>query len=97
MAINIPESLKTDTGHPLQWQTVPKSPSQQGIDQDANCQHDQLPDEDEQDTIIHDADVLHDDDNCTAIDTIADGTLIQPEEPITELFPIDDVTIPSER
>ena len=24
-AINIPESLKTDTGHPLQWQAVPKS------------------------------------------------------------------------
>ena len=31
-AINIPESLKTDTSHPLQWQTVPKSTSQQGID-----------------------------------------------------------------
>ena len=27
-AINILESLKTDTGHPLQWQTVPKSTSQ---------------------------------------------------------------------
>ena len=25
LAINIPQSLKTDTGHPLQWQTVPKS------------------------------------------------------------------------
>ena len=24
-AINILESLKTDTGHPLQWQAVPKS------------------------------------------------------------------------
>ena len=31
LAVNIPESLKTDTGHPLQWQTVPKSTSQQGI------------------------------------------------------------------
>ena len=32
LAINIPVSLKTDTGHTLQWQTVPKSTSQQGID-----------------------------------------------------------------
>ena len=31
-AINIPESLKTDTGHTLRRQTVPKSTSQQGID-----------------------------------------------------------------
>ena len=28
LVINIPESLKTDTGNPLQWQTVPKSTSQ---------------------------------------------------------------------
>ena len=28
LAINILESLKTDTGHTLQWQTVPKSTSQ---------------------------------------------------------------------
>ena len=97
MAINIPESLKTDTGHPLQWQTVPKSTSQQGIDLDANLQHDQLQDEDEQDTIIHDADVLHNDYDHTAIDTIADGTSIQLEKQITELFPTDDVTIPNEK
>ena len=74
-----------------------KSTSQQGIDQDANHQQDQLQDEDEQDTSIHNADVLHDDDDHIAIDTIADGTSIQPEEPITELFPINDVTIPSEK
>ena len=35
-AINILESLKTDTGHPLQWQAVPNSTSHQGIDLDAN-------------------------------------------------------------
>ena len=97
LAINILESLKADTSHPLQWQIVPKSTSQQGIDLDANLQHDQLQDEDEQDTIVHDADVLHDDDDCTAIDTIADGTSIQPEKPITELFPTNDVTIPNEK
>ena len=39
-AINIPESLKTDTGHTLQQQTVPKTTSQQGTSQDANLQHD---------------------------------------------------------
>ena len=97
LAINIPESLKTVTGHPFQWQTVPKSTSQQGINGDANHQHDPLPDEEEEDTIIHDADVLHDNNDCTVIDTIADGTSIQQEKPITELFPTDDVTIPNEK
>ena len=96
LAMNIPESLKTDTGHTLQWQTVPKSTSQQGIDQDANLQHDQSQDEDEQDTIIHDADD-HDYDDHTATDTIADGTSIQPEKSITELFPTEDITIPNEK
>ena len=75
-ARNIPESLKTDTSHPLQWQAVPKSTSQQSIDIDANLQHDQLQDEYEQDTIIHDTDVLYDDYDCTAVDTIVDGTRI---------------------
>ena len=78
-AINILGSLKTDTGHSLQWQTVPKSMPQQGINWDTNHQHDQLQDEEEQDTIIHNADVLHDNNDHTAIDTIADGTSIQPE------------------
>ena len=32
LAMNILESLKTDTGHTLRWQTVPKSTSQEGID-----------------------------------------------------------------
>ena len=51
----------------------------------------------EQDTIIYDADVFHDDYDNTAIDTIADGTAIQLEKPFTELFPTDDVTIPNEK
>ena len=97
LAINILEALKTDTAHPLQWQTVPKSTSQQGINQDTNCQHDQLQDEDEQDTIVHDVDVLHYNDDHTAIDTIVEGTSIQPEKSITELFPTDDVTIPNKK
>ena len=97
LAINILKSLKTDTGHPLQWQTVTKTTSQQGIDLDVNLQHDQLQDEDEQYTIVHDTDILHNDYDCIAIDTIADGTSIQPEKPITELFPTDDVTVPMKR
>ena len=64
---------------------------------DANLQHDQLQDEDEQDTIVHNADVLQDDDDCIAIDPISDGTSIQPEKPITELLPTDDATIPNEK
>ena len=31
------------------------------------------------------------------MDTTADGTTIQPEKPITELFPTDDVTTPNEK
>ena len=101
-AINIPEYLKTDTSHPLQWQAVPNSTSHHGIDLAANLQHDQLQakkeqDPKEQDTIVHNADVFHDDCDCTAIDTIADGTTIQLEKPVTELFPTDDVTIPNEK
>ena len=32
LAMNIPESLKTDTSHALQYQPEPKSTSQQDID-----------------------------------------------------------------
>ena len=101
-AISIPESTKTDTSYPLQWQTIPNSTSHQGINLDANLQGDQLQDEEEQDpmeqdTIVHDTDVFHDNYDCTAIDTIADGTTIQLEKPVTEPFPTDDVTIPNEQ
>ena len=96
-AISTLESLKTDTGHPLQWQTVPKSISQQGTDSDANLKHDQLQEEHGQDTIVHNADVLHDDNYHIAIDPIADGTSIDLEKPITELLPTDNVTIPNEK
>ena len=91
-AINIPESLKADTGHPLQWQEVPNGTSQQGINLDANLRHDQLQDENEQDAIIHEVNVYHDDYDHT---TIADGTTIQLDKPVTELFPADNVTIPN--
>ena len=40
-AINIPESPKTDTSYPLQWQAVTNSTSHQGINLDANLQDDQ--------------------------------------------------------
>ena len=101
-AINILESLKTDTSHPLQWQAVQNSTSHQGIDLDANLQDDKLQDEEEQDpveqdTIVCDTDVFHDDYDHTAIDTIADGTTIQLEKPVTELFPTDNVTVPNEK
>ena len=96
LAISIPESLNTDTSHTLQWQTVPKSILQQGINQDANHNQYQLKDQDEQDTIVHNADVIHDDNDCIDIDSIADGASIQPEKSITELLPTNDVTIPNE-
>ena len=101
-AINILESSKTDTGYPLQRQSVSNSTSHQGIDLDANLQDDQLQGKEEQDpmervTITYDTDVFHDDYDCTAIDIIADGTTIQLEKPVTELFPTDDVMIPNEK
>ena len=96
-AINISESLKADTSHPLKWQVVANSTSHQGIKLDANLQDDQLQDPMEQDTLTYDADVFHDDHDHTVIDTIADGTSIQPEKPVTELFPTGDVTVPNEK
>ena len=56
-----------------------------------------MQDEDKQDTIIQDTDVLHNDYDHTAIDTIADGNTIQLEKPIIEHFPINDVAIPNEK
>ena len=101
-AINILESSKTDTSYPLQWQAVSNSTSHQGINLDANLQDDQLQDEEEQDpmeqdTIACDTDVFHDDYDCTATDIIADGTTIQLEKPVTELFPTDNIMIPNEK
>ena len=46
-AINIPESQKTDTGYPSQWQAVSNSISHQGIYPEANLQDDQLQDEED--------------------------------------------------
>ena len=40
---------------------------------------------------------MHDGDDHIAIDSIADGTSIQPEKSITELLPTNDVTIPNEK
>ena len=91
MAINIPGSLKLDTDHTLQCQPVLKSTSQQGIDPDANYQQHQLQDQAEQDAYV-----LHDDDDHTTIDSITEGTSIQPEQSLTELLPTDNVTIPTE-
>ena len=39
-------------------------------------QQHQLQDQDEQHTIVHNADVLHDDDDCITIDPIADGGVV---------------------
>ena len=101
-AINILESPKTDTGYPLQWQAVSNSTSHQGINLDANLQDDQLQDEEEQDpmeqdTLVQDTGVSHNDYDSTAIDIIADGTTIQLEKLVTELFPTEDITIPNEK
>ena len=46
----------------------------------------------EQDTMYMTQMYLTDDYDSTAIDIIADGTTIQLEKPVTELFPTDNVT-----
>ena len=102
LAINIPESQKTDTSYPSQWQAVGNSTSHQGIDLDANLWGDQLKDEEEQDpveqdTLAHDTDVSQDEYNSTAIDVIADSVTIQMGKPVIEPFKADDVTIPHEK
>ena len=101
-AINIPQSPKTDTSYPLQWQAVSNGTSHKDIDLDANLQDDQLKNKEEQDpveqdTIVHDTYVSHDDYGSTAIDVIPDSIAIQLEKPVTELFPTDDVMIPNEK
>ena len=92
MAINIPESLKIDTSHTLRCQLIPKITSQHHIDRDVNYQQHQLQDQAEQD-----ADVHQDDEDCTANDSVTEGTLIQTKQSLTELLPTDDVTIPTEK
>ena len=61
-ATNIPESLKADTGHHLQLQDIEEQ--------------DPMPWAVEQDTIVYNTDVFHDDYDHTAINTIADGMAI---------------------
>ena len=78
-AINIPESLKIDTGHTLQHQPVLKSTSQHHTDQDENHQQCQLQDQAEQDTDVH-----HDDDEHSAKDPVAEAT--QSEQSLTAFF-----------
>ena len=56
-----------------------------------------MQDPEDQDTIAHNTDVLHDDDDHTAIDSIAEGTSIQLKKSITELHPSNDVTMPNEK
>ena len=51
----------------------------------------------EQDTFVHETDVTHNGYDSTVIDVIADGTTIQLEKPVTELFTTGDVTIPNEK
>ena len=92
LAINIPESLKIDTDHTLRCQPVLKSTSQQCINQDVNHQQHQLQDQAEQDADVHD-----DDDDCTANDSVTEGTSIQSEQSLTELLPTNDITIPTEK
>ena len=90
-AINIPESLKIDTGHTLRHQPVLKSTSQHRTDRDENCQQCQSQDQAEQD-----ADVYHDDEHA-ADDSVTEATSTQPEQSLTALLPTDDVTIPTEK
>ena len=54
--------------------------------------HHQLQDQAEQDKDIH-----HDNNDCTANDSITEGTSTQLEQSLTELLPTNDITIPTEK
>ena len=90
-AINIPESLKVDTGHTLQDQPVLRSTSQHCMDQDENCQQHPLPHQTEKDTDVHQ------DDEHSAKDPIAEATSTHPEHLLTVFLPTDNITIPTEK
>ena len=50
----------------------------------------QLQDQAEQDTDVH-----HDNHDCTAYDSITEGTSLQPEQSLTAFLPTDNITIPT--
>ena len=91
-AINIPESLKIDTGHTLQHQPVLRSTSQHGTNTDKNCQQHLSRDQAEQDTDIH-----QDEDEQSTKDTVAEATSTQSEQLLTVFLPTNEVTIPTEK
>ena len=90
MTINIPESLKIDTGNTLH-QPILKSTSQHHINRDINHQC-QLQEQAQQDTDVH-----HDYDEHTANDSVTEATSTQPGQSLTVFPPTDDVTIPAEK
>ena len=91
-AINIPESLKIDTGLILQCQPVLKSTSQHHIYCDVNHQQCQLQDQTEKD-----ADVHHVNDDHIANDLVTEGTSLQTEQSLTAFLPTNNVTTPTEK
>ena len=92
LAINIPESLKIDTSNTLQCQPVVKSTSQHRTNRDVNHQQCQLQEQAEQDP-----DVYYGSDDCTADDSVAEGTLLQPEQSLMAFLTTDDITIPTKK
>ena len=85
-AVNIPESLKTDTGHTSQ------RPSQPCTDTNKKRQHCQSTKHAEQDAVVH-----QDDDEHPPKNTAREPTSIHSDQLLMVLLPTDDVIMPTEK
>ena len=85
-AVNIPESLKIDTGHTL------RHPSQPCTDADEKCQQHLSPEHAEQDAAVH-----QDDDEYSAKNAAREPTSIHSDQLLMVLLPTDDVITPTEK
>ena len=83
--INIPESLKSDTGHTSQHSSQP------GADVDEKHQQHLSPEHAEQDAAMHEDEDEHSAENCTI-----ESTSTQTEQPLTAFLP-DDITVPTKK
>ena len=85
-AVNIPESLKIDTGHTSQCS------SQLCTDTNKKCQQCPSPGHVEQDAVEHQVDDEHSAENAAV-----EPTSIQSDQPLTVFLPTDDVIMLTEK
>ena len=90
--VNIPESLKIDTGHTSRQPPVLQSTSQPCTDTDERCQQHLSPEHAEQDVVVH-----QDDNEHSAKNTVVESTSTQSDQPLTVFLTTEDVIMPTEK